>query len=95
MSKLKKLKGRIDWMRRNKGSVKWGHATELLGWLGFKCKYVEGSHHFWVHPALGNEDNPLMLVRPHGRGKDDSMSRFDVKALVNAAEDVLEMENDT
>ena len=89
MSKLNKARNRIDWMRRNKGSVKWRHATEVLGWLGFKCTCVEGSHHFWVHPALGNEDDPLMLVRPHGRGKNDSMSRFDVKALVDAAEDIF------
>ncbi len=91
MGKLKKARVRIEWMRRNKGSVKWRHVTELLGWLGFQNPYTDGSHHHWVHPALGSEENPLILVRPHGKQKEPSMSRCDVKACIEAAEDVLEL----
>ena len=92
MGKLKKARDRIEWMRRNKGSVKWRHVTELLGWLGFgEPSYIRGSHHFRVHPVLGNEENPLELVRSHGKQKDPSMSRSDVVACADAAEDVLDM----
>ena len=89
MGKLKKARDRIEWMRRNKGSVKWRHVTELLGWLGFRCEYVAGSHHVWVHELLGDRENPLELVRPHGKQKDDSVSRHDVKGCADAAENVL------
>jgi len=91
MGKLKKARDRIEWMRRNKGSVKWRHVTELLGWLGFECPFIKGSHHFWVHPVLGNEENPLELVRPHGKQKDPSLSRHDVIACGDAAEDILDL----
>jgi len=53
--------------------------------------YIRGSHHFWVHPVLGNEENPLQLVRPHRKQKDPSMSRHDVIACADAAEDILDM----
>ena len=92
MGKLKKARDRIEWMRRNKGSVKWRHVTELLGWLGFGDPlYVKSSHYFWVHPVLGNEENPLELVRPHHKGTEKSMSRSDVAACADAAQDVLDV----
>jgi len=53
--------------------------------------YIRGSHHFWVHPVLGNEENPLELVRPPSKGRGKSVSRFDVAACVDAAEDVLDV----
>ena len=91
MGKLEKARVRIEWMRCNKGSVKWRHVTELLGWLGFGEPLFKGSSHaFWFHPLLGNED-PLQLVRPHGKQKDPSMSRHDVIACADAAEDILGM----
>ena len=92
MGKLEKARARIDWMRCNKGSVKWRHVTELLGWLGFDEPLFKGtSHALWIHPLLGNEENPLQLARPHGKQKDPSMSRHEVKACADAAEDVLDM----
>lgn len=92
MGKLKKARDRIEWMRCNKGSVKWRHVTDLLGWLGFGDPlYIRGSHHFWVHPMLGNEENPLELVRPPSKGRGKSVSRFDVAACADAAEDVLDV----
>lgn len=92
MGKLKKARERIEWMRKNKGSVKWHHVTELLGWVGFGDPvFVRGSHHVWVHPVFGSEEGPLELVRPHGKGRGKSLSRFDVVACADAAERVLDM----
>ena len=90
MGKLEKARVRIDWMRRNKGSVKWRHVTKLLGWLGFECVRHRGSHTYWVHPALENEENPSVIVKPHN--KNDTMTNFDVKTCISVAQDVIDRE---
>jgi len=84
--KLEKARDRIEWMRRNKGSVKWRHVTELLGWLEFECVRHRGSHTYWVHPSLENEENPSVIVKPH---KNDTITDFDVKTCISMAQDVM------
>ena len=90
MGKLEKARDRIEWMRNNKGSVKWRHVTQLLGWLGFECIRYRGSHTYWVHAALENEENPSVLAKPHPAN--DTMTKFDVKTCISMAQDVIDKE---